>query len=72
MMMTTHEVLGKCKAMVHPHTNQLIATPYACTRKAVRDGFCTQHHKIAYGKRLVPPLGGGDAEACGGGVRCRP
>lgn len=43
------DILGKCKALVHPHANQIIATYYRCTRKAVRDGFCTQHHKVVYG-----------------------
>lgn len=54
-MTTMHEALGRCKAAVHGHTNQRISTPYECSRKAVSNGFCKQHYKIAYGKRLVRP-----------------
>jgi hypothetical protein len=39
-----------CRARVRARTNQLIDTGYDCTRRAVADGYCTQHYKQAHGR----------------------
>ena len=66
--MTTREgsgFSGFCKAIIHPRTGKRIGRPYPCIRTAVRDGFCTQHHKVAYGKRLVSPAKAAQSESDG-------
>jgi hypothetical protein len=46
----------RCKAIVQTHTGQRIAVPYRCTRNAKSlQGFCKQHYRVVYGKRIIAP-----------------
>lgn len=39
-----------CVARVYGHTGQLISTGWRCQRRAVANGYCTQHHKARLGQ----------------------